>query len=68
MLGCGLDVDYPKENRELFVKVVKNGALISEYALRAQPAAWRFPLRKVSILGERSIHSIWRGYTGGGYL
>jgi DNA protecting protein DprA len=51
VLGCGLDVDYPRENRELFEKIVEGGgALISEYALGAQPAAWRFPLRKRGVL------------------
>ena len=52
-LGCGLDVDYPKENRALFEQIVKQGALISEYPIGAQPkrgvfriatglsAAWR---------------------------
>ena len=49
-LGCGLDVDYPKENRELFERIVETGALVSEYTLGAQPESWRFPLRKNGIL------------------
>jgi DNA processing protein len=55
VLGCGLDVDYPRENRELFEKIVAGGgALISEYALGAQPEAWRFPFRKRGILYPHS--------------
>ncbi len=50
VLGCGLDVDYPKDNRELFEKIVENGALVLEYALGVQPETWRFPLRKRSVL------------------
>ncbi len=50
-LGCGLDVDYPKENRALFDKILENGALVSEYPLGAQPESWRFPLRNRLISG-----------------
>jgi DNA processing protein len=45
VLGCGLDVDYPRENRALFEQVAAHGALLTEYPLGAQPESWRFPLR-----------------------
>ncbi len=44
-LGCGLDVDYPRENRSLFEQIREHGAMISENPLGAQPEAWRFPAR-----------------------
>ncbi len=44
-LGCGLDVDYPRDNRSLFEQILQNGAMISENPLGAQPEAWRFPAR-----------------------
>lgn len=44
-LGCGLDVDYPRDNRHLFEQIVEQGAMISENPLGAQPEAWRFPAR-----------------------
>ena len=51
-LGCGLDVDYPRENRDIFEKIVETGgALVSEYPLGAQPESWRFPLRNRLISG-----------------
>lgn len=44
ILGCGLDVEYPRENRELFDNIVETGgALASEYSLGSQPEPWRIP-------------------------
>ncbi|HLV81501.1 MAG TPA: DNA-processing protein DprA [Chthonomonadaceae bacterium] len=51
VLGCGLDVDYPRENRNLFAQIASQGALISEYPPGAQPESWRFPLRNRVISG-----------------
>ena len=51
VLGCGLDVDYPRENRLTFEEITSNGAVISEYPLGAQPEAFRFPLRNRIISG-----------------
>ena len=51
VLGCGLDIDYPRENRALFEQIAANGALITEYPLGAQPEAWRFPVRNRVISG-----------------
>jgi DNA processing protein len=51
ILGCGLDVDYPRVNRALFESVVTSGAIISEYALGSQPDSFRFPQRNRLISG-----------------
>ena len=51
VLGCGIDVVYPRENRELFGRVREGGALVSEYALGEAPLAWRFPARNRIIAG-----------------
>lgn len=45
VLGCGLDVDYPKSNRKLFEDVAANGCLISEFAPGTPPYASNFPQR-----------------------
>ena len=51
VLGCGIDVVYPRSNRGLFEGVRGNGALVSEYYLGEAPLAWRFPARNRIIAG-----------------
>ncbi len=51
VLGCGIDVVYPRSNRGLFKGVRGNGALVSEYYLGEAPLAWRFPARNRIIAG-----------------
>jgi DNA processing protein len=50
-LGCGIDVNYPYENRALAEAIVKSGALISEYPMNAAPDAWHFPSRNRIVSG-----------------
>jgi DNA processing protein len=50
-LGCGVDVAYPYENRELAQAVTEHGALLSEYPMTAPPDAWHFPSRNRVISG-----------------
>jgi DNA processing protein len=51
VLGTGVDVIYPKENRKLFSEVEKRGALISEFPLGAHPAPENFPVRNRIVAG-----------------
>jgi DNA processing protein len=51
VLGCGIDVVYPRSNELLFGRVKRNGALVSEYYLGEAPLAWRFPARNRIIAG-----------------
>ena len=51
VLGCGVDVAYPSENRGLLNKIAENGALVSEYVPGTQPDAWRFPVRNRLVSG-----------------
>jgi len=51
VLGSGLDVIYPKENKRLFEQIRDAGLVITEYALKSQPLARHFPLRNRIISG-----------------
>jgi DNA protecting protein DprA len=45
VVGGGVDVVYPRENRRLWDEVVAAGGLVSEAPPGAPPESWRFPLR-----------------------
>ncbi|MBU0945963.1 MAG: DNA-processing protein DprA [Proteobacteria bacterium] len=51
VLGCGLDVVYPRENRELYAQIRKQGLLVSEYLPGTRPEGFRFPARNRIIAG-----------------
>lgn len=51
VLGNGVDVAYPAENRRLMQRIVEQGALLSEYTLGAPPEASNFPPRNRIISG-----------------
>ena len=51
VLGCGLDVIFPKSNRELYAQMEAAGCLISEYPPGTPAAKWNFPRRNRIISG-----------------
>ena len=51
VLGSGLDVIYPPENKKLFDAIVQQGAVISEYPPGTQPLPFHFPARNRIISG-----------------
>jgi DNA processing protein len=51
ILGCGIDVMYPRENRRLFEEMAAKGGLISEFPMGTTPLAENFPRRNRIISG-----------------
>ena len=51
VLGNGLDIVYPKRNKDLYIEIPKNGALVTEYFFGVRPFAYNFPQRNRIISG-----------------
>jgi DNA processing protein len=51
VLGCGVDVPYPRRNRLLAARIAASGMLVSEYWPGTPPAPWRFPARNRVVAG-----------------
>ncbi|MBZ0266610.1 DNA-processing protein DprA, partial [bacterium] len=57
VLGCGVDVPYPAENRELHARVGEEGALVSEFAPGTEPRSHHFP-RRNRILAALAVGTV----------
>ena len=51
VLGCGVDIVYPKDNARLFEQIIKKGGLISEFPMGTAPLRQNFPRRNRIISG-----------------
>ena len=57
VLGCGIDVIYPKENAALMHKLSVVGAVVTEYPPKTPPMGANFPVRNriISALGAATV-------------
>lgn len=51
VLGCGIDIAYPKPHASLLAEIASSGLLLSEYPLGTPPDGFRFPARNRIISG-----------------
>ena len=65
VIGNGINICYPKENRSLYDAIGKKGLILSEYPLDSPPLKFHFPYRNRIIAGlshglcviEAKLHS-----------
>lgn len=57
VLGCGIDVVYPKEHLKLKERIRQNGAIITEYPPMTQPRGMHFPVRNriISAISQGTV-------------
>jgi DNA processing protein len=51
VLGCGIDICYPAENKGLFEQIGADGLIVTEYGLGEKPLGYHFPERNRIIAG-----------------
>lgn len=51
VMGCGVNICYPRENYGLFSKIEENGGIISEFVPGTPPSAGNFPMRNRILSG-----------------
>ncbi len=51
VLGCGIDVIYPKEHKKLYDEMIEKGMIFSEFPMGAHPEPRYFPQRNRMISG-----------------
>lgn len=55
VLGCGVNVCYPREHYSLYEKMVEKGGVLSECRLGEAPMAYHFPMRNRIISGLSDV-------------
>ena len=51
VLGCGVDIAYPRENEDIYEQICERGAVLSEYRPGTTPLPRNFPVRNRIMSG-----------------
>lgn len=68
VVGSGLDVVYPRANRDLWHQIASSGVMISECAPGVRPEPWRFPRRNRLIAALAQVVVVVESRSTGGSL
>lgn len=69
VLGCGVDVVYPKSNKQLYEEIREQGAIVSEFPPGTEPQVYMFPQRNRIISGlSLGVIIVEGGYESGAMI
>ena len=68
VLGCGIDVPYPRQNRRLFDAILANGSIVSEYPPGTRAEPFRFPARNRIVAALSRAVVVVEGADGSGAM
>jgi DNA processing protein len=55
VFGCGVDVCYPPEQKDLLEVLLASGSALSEFPMGTDPEPWNFPVRNRILAGLARI-------------
>ncbi|MGN1389981.1 MAG: DNA-processing protein DprA [Bulleidia sp.] len=57
VIGCGLNISYPRCNQDLYSRMAEDQLILSEYPRDTMPEAWHFPWRNriLAALGDAVV-------------
>jgi len=68
VLGCGLDICYPRSNHHIYRRLLESGTIVSEYPSGTAPLPHHFPTRNRIIAGMSLGALIVEGRPEGGAM
>ncbi len=68
VLGCGVDVCYPPEQKDLLEALLLSGCALSEFPMGTDPEPWNFPVRNRILAGLARIVCVVEAATKSGSL
>jgi DNA processing protein len=68
VLGSGIDVIYPRENKKLYARIAENGMIFSEFSMGRKADRITFPIRNRVIAGMCSHLIVIESDEGGGSM